>query len=111
MIEVGNSGENSMLYRLLDGRHVTILGKHKRTIITEEAMLTKVENKDWEEIKTRWANSYEIRSGVIFAEDNDRKTRDRAQDVESAEIETGTRRIKKKDLPKGVSELDSSKIS
>jgi len=111
MIEVANAGENTMTYRLLDGRDVDVLGKHKRTIITDEAMITKLEIKDWEEIKTRWANSHHIRDGVIFAEGSDRKTRDRAQDIESAEIETGTRPIKKKDLPKGVTEFNNNKIS
>lgn len=103
LIKVGNASENSYTFELKGARHIVIHGKHSRKVITEEPMITMIDNKDWEELYAKYSPfMLKVKNGIIFALKNDRETMAKAEDPDLQEIETGTKKLKVKDLSKGV---------
>ncbi len=107
LIKVGNLGENSYKFNLKNGGHVVIQGKHKRAIITNEPMITAIDQSDWDEILGTYGKympevmpSHKKR--LIFALKNDKETLAMAADKDLNELETGTKKLTTKDLQKGI---------
>ena len=60
--------------------------------------LTEMDSKDWEHLQAEYAYTYEIKTGLIFAEKNEGETIARSLDDDQQAKKTGTDPLKVEDL-------------
>lgn len=111
MITVCSVADLSFQFHMADGRILTIAGKHKASTDTTGLLLpygrTKMDVKDFEEIKKKYAHMYELRTGIIFAEKNESENFAKGTDSETQSKPRGTEKIKAKDLGNNVIATDN----
>ncbi len=82
-------------------KEIVIIGKHTKYRISgimSPYALTEIDDKTWEHIKIEYAHSYEIKSGLIFADKDNIKTELKARDQEIQSIETTTKKRTEKTM-------------
>lgn len=111
MITVCSVADLSFQFHMTDGRILTIVGKNKASADPSGLLLpfgrTKMDVKDFEEIKKKYAHMYELRMGIIFAEKNESENIAKAIDSETQSKPRGTEKIKAKDLGNQVIATDN----
>src|SRR6185503_3533312 len=95
--------EYDMKFKVGVQRNVVIYGKHSggrlgRKQIVLDYGTTFLDASDWEAIKTEYANCYQIKSGLIFADKKDKDTKVRAIDESTEAHKTGASPLTEEDL-------------